>query len=498
MKLYLRGHDHRYGAEQMLLTLFPDRRPEYPEQPPAEGEDALWLTLSRGERWLTGTAELRLSGRTARRLGRAPVPPGDDPVALARAEQRALKSAFYRAAVELTGRRPPWGALTGVRPVKLPTRAMERGLTPAQAAEELRRKYDVTPLRRRLAMDCARASLAAKESLRPRDMALYLGVPFCPSRCAYCSFISADVKGCLKLVEPFLDTLSRETALSGALAAEAGMRVRAVYVGGGTPTTLTAEQLARALSGLRRAFDLSACGEFTVEAGRPDTITEDRLAVLRRAGTDRISVNPQTLRDEVLRAIGRRHTAADVLRAYGLARAAGFRAVNMDLIAGLPGDDPAGFRYSLDGVLDLAPENITVHTLALKRGSALKTGTTPIPDGAAVAAMLDYAWEALRRAGYVPYYLYRQKYMSGGFENVGWCRPGFESLYNIVMMEEHCSILALGGGGVTKLVDPAAGAIRRMTAPKYPYDYISRADAWLETKRAALPFWQGLPREERK
>ena len=276
------------------------------------------------------------------------------------------------------------------------------------------------------------------------------------------------------------------------------MRVRAVYVGGGTPTTLTAEQLDRALSGLRRAFDLSACGEFTVEAGRPDTITEDRLAVLRRAGTDRISVNPQTLRDEVLRAIGRRHTAADVLRAYGLARSAGFRAVNMDLIAGLPGDDPAGFRYSLDGVLDLAPENITVHTLALKRGSALKTGTTPIPDGAAVAAMLDYAWEALRRAGYVPYYLYRQKYMSGGFENVGWCRPGFESLYNIVMMEEHCSILALGGGGVTKLVDPAAGAIRRMTAPKYPYDYISRADAWLETKRAALPFWQGLPREERK
>jgi oxygen-independent coproporphyrinogen-3 oxidase len=306
------------------------------------------------------------------------------------------------------------------------------------------------------------------------------------------------VKGCLKLVEPYLQVLERETAYAGALAAQGGMRVRSVYLGGGTPTTLSPEQLDRVMAGIGKAFDLTECLEYTVEAGRPDTITPEKLAVLRRRGGDRVSVNPQSMRGEVLQAMGRAHTPADTLRAYAQVRDAGFRAVNMDLIAGLPADDPAGFQYSLDAVLDLAPENITVHTLALKRGSALLAGgRETLPDGAAVAGMLDYAWDKLWGAGYVPYYLYRQKYMSGSFENVGWCRPGFESVYNIAMMEEHHTILSLGGGGVTKLVDPARGQIRRITTPKYPHDYIGRADQWMPEKQALLPFWQAA-RGERK
>ena len=227
---------------------------------------------------------------------------------------------------------------------------------------------------------------------------------------------------------------------------KAGLRVVSLYIGGGTPTTLSARQLDALCTQLAAAFDLSALREFTVEAGRPDTITADKLQVLRAHRVDRISVNPQTLDDRVLDTIGRRHTAQDIYDALRLVRETGGFAVNMDLIAGLPGDTPDGFRATLEQVLALAPENITVHTLSRKRGSNLMAQDAPIPDGAAVGEMLDFAGTVLPRAGYAPYYLYRQKFMSGGFENVGWTRPGQENLYNICIMEELCSILAMGGG----------------------------------------------------
>lgn len=492
MKLYFRGHAYQYAAEQMLLMLFPGERPQYPEAAPEPGENALTLSLSQGAVWATATAVLTWNGTRYTGAARCPTPAQLGEVERSRALQHTLKQAFYRAGVQALGREPVWGALTGVRPVKLPTRAMEAGLTPAQAKRQLERTYHVSPRRAELAVTCAQASLAVKQRLAPNHFSLYAGIPFCPSRCAYCSFISADVKGCLKLVEPYLQVLERETEQSAALAAQAGMKVRSVYIGGGTPTTLEPDQLARVMGAIQRGFDLSDCLEYTVEAGRPDTITPEKLVAIRQWGGDRISVNPQSMRDSVLQAMGRAHSAADILRAYALVREAGFHAVNMDLIAGLPGDDPAGFRYSLDSVLDLAPENITVHTLALKRGSALTQSGRALPGGDQVAQMLDYAWQALWKAGYTPYYLYRQKYMSGSFENVGWCKPGFESVYNIAMMEEHHSILSLGGGGVTKLVNPAAGQIQRITNPKYPYDYINHADQWMPGKQALLPFWQAL------
>ena len=524
MKLYYRGHNYRYAAEQMLLTLFPTERPEYADAPPGPGEDALVLSLSRGETWATATAALIWGGKEYRAARRCRVSELTDQLSADRALQRILKLAFYDAGTAALGKEPPWGALTGVRPVKIPAKAMLAGATPAQAEKVLRDTYRVSPGRRKLAMDCAQASLAAQRSLGEHEVSLYVGIPFCPTRCAYCSFVSADVGRALKLIDPFLDALSREIRAAGAMLAGAGLKVRTVYFGGGTPTTLTAPQLDRLMGELAEHIDLSACTEYTVEAGRPDTITAEKLAVLRRRGCDRVSVNPQSMSDAVLAAMGRAHRAADILGAFALVRESGIGCVNMDLIAGLPGDSADGFRASLDQVLELAPENVTVHTLALKKGSRLMNGApnkgkalvgertsggmselpwkqgsegykaredegeTPLPPGEDVAAMLDYAWRALRESGQIPYYLYRQKYMSGSFENVGWCLPGTESLYNICMMEELHTIVSLGGGGVTKLVDRNTGYITRIANAKYPQEYIQKIDAICADKARVAEF----------
>ncbi|MDY4179990.1 MAG: coproporphyrinogen dehydrogenase HemZ [Pseudoflavonifractor sp.] len=498
MLLCLQGHDYKYAAEQMLLTLFPEERPEYRQSPAAPGENAVTLSLTREGDTLRASAHLSYGGKTAVGEDSAPAALCADDLSRDRVCQRILKLAFYRAGVQVLDREPPWGALTGVRPVKIPTRAMERGLSPEEAERELRETYYVSPGRSALAMDCARASLKAKKSLRPDEVSLYIGIPFCPTRCAYCSFVSADVGRSLKLLSPFLEVLFQEIDATAALLKETGYHVRTIYVGGGTPTTLSAPQLDALLGRVGEKLDLSRCTEYTVEAGRPDTITADKLAAIRRGGVQRVSVNPQTMEDHVLAAMGRAHTAADILRAFELVRSSGIPCVNMDLIAGLPEDTAEGFCASLDQVLSLGPENITVHTLALKKGSRLMgdgTGPAPsLPTAEAVDAMLSYAWSALRAHGQTPYYLYRQKYMSGSFENVGWTLPGWESLYNICMMEELHTILSLGGGGVTKLIHPATGHIDRLANPKYPHEYVNSAEKLLLAKRQAAEFLTQLRR----
>ena len=277
------------------------------------------------------------------------------------------------------------------------------------------------------------------------------------------------------LVEPFLQALLRELAHTAELLARSPCRIRTLYFGGGTPTILTADQLRRLMAAIASHFDLSRLIEYTVEGGRPDTLDAEKLAVLRAYGCGRVSINPQTMSDAVLRAVGRRHTTQDTVRAYEQARAAGFDAVNMDLIAGLPGDSAPSFADSLGRVLRLEPENITVHTLALKKGADLYQDRRGLPPQAAVAEMLAEAAPRLRAAGYAPYYLYRQKYMSGSFENVGWTRPGFDGLYNIYMMEELHTVLSLGGGGMNKVNLPG-GRIVRFHNPKYPKEYLAQLD----------------------
>ncbi len=474
-----------------MLTLFPGERPEYPpEIPPVPEEGALFALVRQGEEAVVTARVVRAGALGEGRCAFPATGLDGPPEAVYHTLQHALKLAFYQAGTALLGREPPWGALTGVRPVKLPTRAMRAGASRQEAQEELEREYHVSPLRARLATDCATASLAAEDSLREGEVSLYIGIPFCPTRCAYCSFVSADAGRTMNLVEPYLEALLTEIDATGSVLREAGLTIRTLYMGGGTPTTLSAGQLDRLLDRCRAALPLEHCSEYTVEAGRPDTITREKLDTLARQGVERISINPQTLHNRVLEAIGRCHTAEAIFRAVALAREVGFACLNMDLIAGLPRDSCEGFLSSLEGVLRMAPENVTVHTLALKKGSRLMEEGGELPSGEETQRMVDTSLEVLHRAGYGPYYLYRQKYMSGALENVGWCLPGKENLYNIAMMEELHTVIAVGGGGVTKLVDRNSGRIVRVTNPKYPRDYLAMLHRVLEKKREILAFFR--------
>ncbi|MBR2132361.1 MAG: coproporphyrinogen dehydrogenase HemZ [Oscillospiraceae bacterium] len=487
MKLIFQGHDYRYAVEQSLLAFFPEERPVY------EGEDdphTARVILSAGEKFYTAVTHLQMDEKCARGESRMDISTAKDEYERERLLQRIVKLSFFKAARELTGTAPAWGALTGIRPAKLAASILEDGTTAREADRILRDTYFVSEPRRRLAIECAQTGLRAQRDLAPDEISLYVGIPFCPTRCAYCSFVSNSVEKSFHLVEPYLEALFREIDSAAVLVKELGLRVKSFYMGGGTPTTLTAEQMARLLDRLNTKFDLSSVVEYTVEAGRPDTITEEKLHALKNGGVSRISINPQSMEDTVLAAIGRRHSADDIRSAMELVNRIGFAHVNMDLIAGLPEDTPEGFRRTLDEVIAFGTDNITIHTLSLKKGSRITLEGTRIPSVEEVGAMLDYATPALRAAEFSPYYLYRQKYMSGSFENVGWCKEGGIGWYNIYIMEELHTILSLGAGGSTKLVNVEQNRIERVFNLKYPKEYIERAEKIQENQNAVRLFYQ--------
>ena len=472
MKLEFHGHDERYTVEQSLLNLFPGELPVYEPIQPGD-ENCAIVSWREDERRGHACVELCWQGKPVAYSRGVPLE-GRTPYEREGQRRYAIGAAFFLAYQSLTGGQPPWGMLTGVRPDKLVTEALTAGKSPEAARELLEKIYYVTPCR-----------------LDKRGLALYLGVPFCPTRCAYCSFVSQSVERSFSLVEPYVEALAAELSAGGRMVRETGLRVRAMYMGGGTPTTLTAAQLDRVLTVFETAFGpaLDECGEITVEAGRPDTITAEKLAVLKAHGVHRVSVNPQTMEEHVLRAIGRRHSPGDIEDAMELAARCGFPHINMDLIAGLPEDTAEGFRRSLDRCLAFGTDNVTVHTLALKKGSRILLEGLSIPGPEAVGEMLDYAEPALRAAGYAPYYLYRQKYMSGSFENIGWTRPGGACLYNIYIMSELCSILSFGAGGSTKMVDPSRRLIQRRFNPKYPKEYTERPEKTLSNQADFAAFY---------
>ena len=489
MKLVFRGHDERYVVEQSLMNLFPGELPVY--EPITPGDDS-WAVISLEE---TGdlcrvAVSLCRGGKTTEQTYQEPLSGGDFQREGLR--RHAVGACFFLAARAVTGVTPPWGMLTGVRPDKPVTWALEDGKSPEEARAYLEEHYFVTPSRAALALETGATAAKAARRLEKRDIDVYVGIPFCPTRCAYCSFVSQSVERSFALVPPYVDALCGEISAGGEMVRRAGLRVRTFYMGGGTPTTLTAQQMDRVLTAFEESFDRSGCSEITVEAGRPDTITAEKLSVLKAHGVDRLSVNPQTMEDHVLRAIGRRHTAAELRESMALVNSFGFAHVNMDLIAGLPEDTPEGFRRSLDACIAFGTDNITVHTLSLKKGSRILLEGLKVPSPEDVAAMLDYAGPTLRAAGFAPYYLYRQKYMSGSFENIGWSRRGAECLYNIYIMSELCSILSFGAGGSTKMVEPGTNHIQRAFNLKYPKEYTERPEKCLDNQAAFAAFYESL------
>ena len=405
--------------------------------------------------------------------------------------ERILATQLLYCFYDLTGYMPPWGILTGVRPAKLYSRLCQNEgeqATDRYFLEELK----VSPHKLSL---CKQTHISEGNitSLSKCDSySLYISIPFCPSRCSYCSFVSHSVEHAKKLIPQYVELLCEELKITAEIAKRANLRLETIYMGGGTPTTLSAEQLTRVLSVVRENFDLSNLRELTVEAGRPDTITREKLEAIKKAGTTRISINPQTMNDEVLKAIGRRHTTEETVAAFRLARECGFPNINMDLIAGLPGDDIVSFKKTVEEILKLSPESVTVHSLSLKRAASLSTGKI-LPEasvGNAAAEMVDTARKLLAEKGIVPYYMYRQSKTVGNLENVGYSSAGNECLYNVYIMDETHTILACGASAVTKLKEPNGSYIERIFNFKYPYEYITRFNELVERKERIQSFYE--------
>lgn len=386
--------------------------------------------------------------------------------------------------MEKLGHAPlPWGILTGVRPVKYIRNIYE---TRDNADDYIHDTLLVSDKKLKLANDVIRLQKPILDTLTLNRISLYISIPFCPSRCSYCSFVSASGEGALKLVDDYFELLLKELDIYEDIVRRYSLTVDTVYIGGGTPTTLSASQLDRLIDKLGK-LDIANIREFTAEAGRPDTITEDKLRALKNGGVRRISINPQSMNDGVLAAVGRRHTVKQVCEAFDVARKVGFDCINSDLIAGLPTETESSFESSLERLCELAPENITVHTLSLKRSSALfRQFGDDIGKGA--KHMTDTAYDVLSEKGYLPYYLYRQKNIADNLENVGYCKEGTESIYNICIMEDVQTILAAGCGASTKLYD--GKNVSRVINYKYPYEYISRFELMNERKRDIENFFE--------
>lgn len=408
-------------------------------------------------------------------------------------DEAASCGMLYLIMEKLTGITPAWGMVTGIRPVKKVNELLDKGLDKAEIFSELKEKYCVSDEKLELAYRTAVTQADALKALDKRSYSLYVSIPFCPSRCSYCSFVSHSIEsaGAKKLLPDYVKKLCEEIALTAETAKELGLRLDTVYIGGGTPTVLSAEQLAEVMSAVEKNFDISKIREYTVEAGRSDTITEKKLEIIRDFGATRISVNPQTMNDSVLEAIGRRHTAKDAVNAFETTRKLGFGNINMDVIAGLPTDTPESFARTVETLCGLDPESITIHTLTVKRSSKLFDQEERRVDSR-VSEMVDFGQRYLLDKGYLPYYLYRQKNTVDNLENVGFAKAGYECLYNIYIMEEAQTILAAGAGGSTKLVNTETGKIVRLFNYKFPYEYISRYDKMIAKKEGIVNFFGSI------
>lgn len=477
MNLYVKNHNFHFELENLTRLFFPNEKitviRDFSEpQPPyiyTEVSDKITISVNIGSFNKSETAVKKLT---------------DDDNELVSAQL------LYKLLCDFTGLTQPWGILTGVRPVKLLRRLAEES-NEEQAVKKFENDFFVSNEKIALSRETEHNERKILELSKPESFSLYVGIPFCPSRCSYCSFVMASIERAEKLIEPYTKLLCEEIKRTAEIANKLGLRLETVYFGGGTPTTLSAEQLDTVLRTVNNRFDMSTCREFTVEAGRPDTIDIAKLFALKENKVDRISINPQTVNDEVLKTIGRKHTAQQFFDAFELARKCGFDNINTDLIAGLPTDTPESFKNSLDSIVRLNAECITVHTLCMKRASRLTTEgvTLDLQQARDAREMLAYTQNILGQNEYIPYYMYRQSRMVGNLENVGWSKKGFESLYNVYVMDETHTILACGSGGVTKLKRNNPDYLERIFNFKYPYEYIDRFDELIQRKSGIMQFY---------
>lgn len=426
-----------------------------------------------------GQYVIRFYGKTQAAQGVTDIP-SDADARIQALHRRLCRQTLYDLLRKETGIHPPWGSMTGIRPTHLMYEALNEGMSMADAQEHLVHQFDVAPEKAALLAEL----VSVQQQLPPPGddwMDVYIGIPFCTTRCTYCSFSSGEL-GDGHLVAPYLTALFREMDACAQLLRDAGKKLRAVYVGGGTPTSLNEEQLPRLLEKMMQCFPCAM--EYTVEAGRPDTLTLPKLEAIRSAGVQRISINPQTMNDKTLRVIGRAHTAQQVEEAYAMARTANIHHINMDVIAGLPGENIDDFARTMDAALRLKPESLTVHTLAIKRSSRLHLENAPLPDGETASRMVQLGLDTAHQLGMRPYYLYRQKYMAGNQENVGYALPGHACQYNVDIMEETTHILALGAGGISKRVYPEEGHIGRAPNVSNIEQYIARVKEMIGRKKA--------------
>lgn len=477
MNLYVKNHNFHFELENLTRLFFPNEKitviRDFSEpQPPyiyTEVSDKITISVNIGSFNKSETAVKKLT---------------DDDNELVSAQL------LYKLLCDFTGLTQPWGILTGVRPVKLLRRLAEES-SEEQAVKKFEKDFFVSNEKIALSRETEHNERKILELSKPESFSLYVGIPFCPSRCSYCSFVMASIERAEKLIEPYTKLLCEEIKRTAEIVNKLGLRLETVYFGGGTPTTLSAEQLDTVLRTVNQSFDMSSCREFTVEAGRPDTIDIAKLFALKENKVDRISINPQTVNDEVLKTIGRKHTAQQFFDAFELARKCGFDNINTDLIAGLPTDTPESFKNSLDSIVRLNAECITVHTLCMKRASRLTTEgvTLDLQQARDAREMLAYTQNILGQNEYIPYYMYRQSRMVGNLENVGWSKKGFESLYNVYVMDETHTILACGSGGVTKLKRNNPDYLERIFNFKYPYEYIDRFDELIQRKSGIMQFY---------
>ncbi|WP_324824100.1 coproporphyrinogen dehydrogenase HemZ [Sinanaerobacter sp. ZZT-01] len=400
-------------------------------------------------------------------------------------KNEAKRYLFERLSAD-TQTRPDWGILTGVRPGKLVREYLKKGKDLKEIQTLFKKFYYVSDEKIDLLMELYENQKHILSNCEKKDVGIYIGIPFCPTRCIYCSFTSNQASD--EKIEQYLNSLLREIMYVGKRMKETGIYAESIYIGGGTPTTLSVALLEKLLSVVSTHFDLSHLKEYTVEAGRPDTITREKLQIIFDFNVDRISINPQSMKARTLELIGRSHSPEQISDAFCMAKSIGIKHINADLIAGLPEEDPKDFENSLRKIIALEPQNITVHTLAVKRASRLIDlhADYHYHQGEQVRNMLAISKQLMKENGYIPYYMYRQKHMAGNFENIGYAKPKTESIYNIRIMEENQTILALGAGGISKVYFPAENRLERVPNVSNYEIYIERLDEMLSRKEKGI------------